>query len=1142
MTTTVTARASRCQDLMPSVHDTSTHINGPGTVPNSLFPRYSKSSKADYTNQNTAHFNFNCDSTTHYNSECSNYIFEPSTSNVLRNAEYQRSDGSPVSDTMGRAAALRNSTLTFTHSDKVNIRPTCSLLRDQQPLKFDVLKTSPTHTPSATTTMTQDRHKSKEIHPDINPHPLSQSSRSSYLLSFAPTVENESGTRHLSTPWADGYASQQNSHGDAQKSLMDCREFFNSQRSCVSPSTTIHSPQSKTATTLDTVSSLGTVQPLSHTLLDPLSAKHQTMQHQEHQAVFFERNEKFRSNKTPTDLAHQKCKERESLGQTIFDTTPCWQRLVSAPMQQSGSNTNKILSSSSNTESSPPPVFPTSQDLNCDDAESSAWSSVANQLLSSPSLPPLCGVSYNGSVATPKSFHDSSGTPGGPSRCSTPASTERDTSEHYLSGATVSSGSTCHPSGLSGWRSAERSPAAKSPTFSTLESAHTTASNFDNAINGLFLNGLHDVRRTTFAPSVSATGYPSTTSTCGIITTRGASVLLESLVPKQDSLSRSDAYLCPRMSSTQNEATSCGLPAHGSRRHTAFRFKSDTVLEKQYLSENDNEGDDDDKTDEKATDSTVALLNSRGCTISQTSKGCSDASVQNENSCAQHRSESSCLGLLANVMNAVTMASHSEEETTKKEIFAADANTTPTLENLLIDAFLNSSQAPGAFPLRDSHLCKSPLIYAKPHDVHSDSHDLLTGASVVSKSKTRTSPAVRHNSDNCVLREMHPPLGYFDGSCEAGIPPLQKLPVHSVGMPPTMIRDPTIILSPQCPRAASMLSNSTFHLDSGQKGKYSTPFINDFFALRYDGNGCFQQPNFSNTSNTHCFNVSSRNPSRVGSPLVVPARSAPAHSHLASVCGTELEQRCSSQLPSTQQPWMFQHLSGRSVKFFEANEEEPVYALRSNGITSSNVDLRARNPPARKSITLPPTCEANTWLTDHLRMQFDALTDGASEPKPSHNSGTVNSSSSSFTSCRRPSSVLYPPSAFTSGVPHVEYDPVFHRLFQCTLEEGKRTSSASDPLTRAGLIQKPQESPENSSSLLGSFTTPASMAQNQEKLHAQRRCKPCAFFYNKKKGCRNGSLCEFCHHEDHSKLALKQWKKQQQKMMKMILASDTKPT
>ncbi|EDO07651.1 hypothetical protein BBOV_III000840 [Babesia bovis T2Bo] len=52
-------------------------------------------------------------------------------------------------------------------------------------------------------------------------------------------------------------------------------------------------------------------------------------------------------------------------------------------------------------------------------------------------------------------------------------------------------------------------------------------------------------------------------------------------------------------------------------------------------------------------------------------------------------------------------------------------------------------------------------------------------------------------------------------------------------------------------------------------------------------------------------------------------------------------------------------------------------------------------------------------------------------------------------------------------------------------------------------------------------------ADVQLMLHLQGICKPCAFYYNKKKGCRNGNSCGFCHHEDHSLSTLKQWKKQQ---------------
>lgn len=60
----------------------------------------------------------------------------------------------------------------------------------------------------------------------------------------------------------------------------------------------------------------------------------------------------------------------------------------------------------------------------------------------------------------------------------------------------------------------------------------------------------------------------------------------------------------------------------------------------------------------------------------------------------------------------------------------------------------------------------------------------------------------------------------------------------------------------------------------------------------------------------------------------------------------------------------------------------------------------------------------------------------------------------------------------------------------------------------------------------------------QRMLHTKGRCKPCAFYYNKRKGCRNGSECEFCHHEEHSKLTLKQWKKHQQRAHRTRLLED----
>lgn len=57
---------------------------------------------------------------------------------------------------------------------------------------------------------------------------------------------------------------------------------------------------------------------------------------------------------------------------------------------------------------------------------------------------------------------------------------------------------------------------------------------------------------------------------------------------------------------------------------------------------------------------------------------------------------------------------------------------------------------------------------------------------------------------------------------------------------------------------------------------------------------------------------------------------------------------------------------------------------------------------------------------------------------------------------------------------------------------------------------------------------------SQLDLHERGRCRPCAFFYNKRKGCNNGDACDFCHHNDHSTLTLKQWKKQQQRNLKTV--------
>ncbi|OEH78296.1 uncharacterized protein LOC34621124 [Cyclospora cayetanensis] len=64
----------------------------------------------------------------------------------------------------------------------------------------------------------------------------------------------------------------------------------------------------------------------------------------------------------------------------------------------------------------------------------------------------------------------------------------------------------------------------------------------------------------------------------------------------------------------------------------------------------------------------------------------------------------------------------------------------------------------------------------------------------------------------------------------------------------------------------------------------------------------------------------------------------------------------------------------------------------------------------------------------------------------------------------------------------------------------------------------------------------------QRVLHTKGRCKPCAFYYNKRKGCRNGAECEFCHHEEHSKLTLKQWKKHQQRAHRSRLLEECEGT
>nr|PVC49984.1 hypothetical protein MACL_00002644 [Theileria orientalis] len=57
-------------------------------------------------------------------------------------------------------------------------------------------------------------------------------------------------------------------------------------------------------------------------------------------------------------------------------------------------------------------------------------------------------------------------------------------------------------------------------------------------------------------------------------------------------------------------------------------------------------------------------------------------------------------------------------------------------------------------------------------------------------------------------------------------------------------------------------------------------------------------------------------------------------------------------------------------------------------------------------------------------------------------------------------------------------------------------------------------------------------------LHNKGTCKPCAFVYNKKKTCRNGPSCGFCHHEDHALCTVKRWKKQQKLVSSGSLTSE----
>ncbi|EKX73179.1 conserved hypothetical protein [Theileria equi strain WA] len=101
---------------------------------------------------------------------------------------------------------------------------------------------------------------------------------------------------------------------------------------------------------------------------------------------------------------------------------------------------------------------------------------------------------------------------------------------------------------------------------------------------------------------------------------------------------------------------------------------------------------------------------------------------------------------------------------------------------------------------------------------------------------------------------------------------------------------------------------------------------------------------------------------------------------------------------------------------------------------------------------------------------------------------------------------------------HVKFTNHFGYDDECLVDYAER-HELSDFFTERG--SKKFTATSNSSSYL------ELSGEVQLILHAQGNCKPCAFFYNKKKGCRNGPNCGFCHHEDHALCSLKQWKRQQ---------------
>ncbi|CDR96317.1 hypothetical protein, conserved [Babesia bigemina] len=101
----------------------------------------------------------------------------------------------------------------------------------------------------------------------------------------------------------------------------------------------------------------------------------------------------------------------------------------------------------------------------------------------------------------------------------------------------------------------------------------------------------------------------------------------------------------------------------------------------------------------------------------------------------------------------------------------------------------------------------------------------------------------------------------------------------------------------------------------------------------------------------------------------------------------------------------------------------------------------------------------------------------------------------------------------------------FMRRVQFTAVEEPANSRV--PISRRCITLPDSHGPVTASELALLQIDMCSAGDVQLMLHIQGKCKPCAFYYNKNKGCRNGSSCVFCHHEDHCFFTLKRWKKQQ---------------